>query len=76
MSVLIRRSRIRVGTFSARSGWCRKVPDEVGLVSGNVRQCRLYVETCSGKSVYCRDVFGEVGLVSGRFRRGRYIDGT
>jgi len=50
VSGLVRRSRIIVGTFSARSAFCRNVFDEVGFVPVRVRRSRLIVGTCSAWS--------------------------
>jgi len=41
----VRRGRHSVSTYSTRSGECRYVLREVGLVSGLVRGCRLSVGT-------------------------------
>jgi len=57
----VRRGQVSVGTCSARSGWCRDVFGNVGLVSGLVRQGRVSVGTFSARSNYFRDLFEEVG---------------
>jgi len=46
----VRRGRIIVGKFSAKSAFCRVVFGEVGFVSGLVRRGRVIVGTCSAKS--------------------------
>jgi len=46
MSGLVRRGRLIVVTCSARSGYCRVVFGEVGLLSGLVRRCPVSVGTC------------------------------
>jgi len=50
LSVHVRRGRLNVGTFSARSGVCRDVFGEVVLVSRLVRQGWINVGTCSAIS--------------------------
>jgi len=50
MSGLVRRSRLRVGTFSTKSGVFRYVFGEVALVSGLLRRSRISVGTCSARS--------------------------
>jgi len=82
----VRRGRVSVGTFSAKSGYSRDVFGDVGVVSERVRRCRILsafvrhsrfsVGTCSIWSGMCRDVFGEVGLGSGHVRRGVVFVGT
>jgi len=47
----VRRGRFIVGTFSAKSCYCRDVLDFFGLVSGRFRRCLLGVGTWSARSV-------------------------
>jgi len=61
MSVLVRRGRVSVGTCSAKSGYCRDVIGDVGLVSGLVRQGRASVVICTAWSILCRELFDDVG---------------
>jgi len=62
----VRRGLVTVGTCSTRSGKCRYMFGDVGLVSGLVQR--------SGNSVI--DVFTEVVLVSELVRRGWVSVGT
>jgi len=47
---LVRLGRVSVGTCSSRSGLCRDVFDNVGLVSRHVLRDRVIVDMSSAKS--------------------------
>jgi len=49
LSGLVRRSRVSVGTCSARADYCRDLLVEVGILSECVRRGRLIVGTCPAK---------------------------
>jgi len=62
----VRRGRICVGPYSARSAYCRDLSGDVGLISGCVLRGRLIG----------RDMSGEVAFVSIHVRRGLLSVGT
>jgi len=63
VSGLIRQGRIIVGTFSARTNYCRDLFEDFDFVTGRVRRGRVIVFMSSVVSANCRDVFDQVGFV-------------